>query len=58
MSTPFKFQKHNEATTGRQKKRKSDKQSQVDPLALTKGDLDEIGDKVCDTTSELWSHFE
>lgn len=36
----------------------SDKNSPVDPLVLIEGDLDLIGDKVRDTTTELWSHFE
>lgn len=34
------------------KKKKSDK-SQVDPMVLTQGDLDEIGDKIRDTTTEV-----
>lgn len=58
VSTPFKFQKHiKEIATG-PLKRKPNKKSQVDPLVLIEGDLDEISDKVHDTTSELWSHFE
>lgn len=44
--------------TGPRKKWKLDKKSQMDPLVLTEGDLDEINDKVCDTKSEQWSHFE
>lgn len=27
-------------------------------MVLTKGDLDEIEDKVCDTTTELWQKLE
>jgi len=40
------------------KKQKLDKQAHADPLVLTEGDLDEIKDKVRDTTMELWQQFE
>lgn len=29
----------------------------LDPITLIEGDLDEIGDKVCDTTTELLHQF-
>lgn len=59
VSTPFKFQKHTKQTMiGPQKKHKSDKHLLMDPLVLTKGDLDEICDNLRDTTSNLSSHFE
>jgi len=36
-------------TSGHRNKQKLDKNAHADLMFLTKGDLDEIGDKVCDT---------
>lgn len=57
--TPFKVKKHsNQITSGPRRKQKSTIFSQVNSLVLTKGDLDEIGDKVHDKRAKLWTQFE
>jgi len=58
-STPFRLSKRQKETTTRpRKKYKSDKQAHIDPMLLIEGDLDEIRDKVRDTTIALWTQFE
>lgn len=39
-------------------KRNKKQHSSLDPITLIDGDLDEIGDKVCDTMAELFWQFE
>lgn len=54
-----KLQKRTKETTFvPRKKQKSNKHSHVDPMILTEGDLDEIGDKVHDIITELQTQFE
>lgn len=58
-STPFRITKHHkEMTSGPRKKHKSDKHAHVDLMVLTKGNLDEIRDKFCDTMTTFWMQFE
>jgi len=40
------------------KKLKSNKTASTEPLALTKGDLDEIINVVRSTTGNIWGHIE
>jgi len=40
------------------KKHKFDKSTGVEPLALMKGDLDEINNVVCFATEKIWGHIE
>lgn len=55
-NTPFTLRKHSKETTvGLRKKKKLDKQARIDQIFLTKGDLDEINDKVRETITELWN---
>lgn len=44
-------------TSGPQKKKKSDNHSHIDPMVVTEGHMDEIRDKVHETTTELWKQF-
>lgn len=55
-STPFKLSKcQKETTTGPRKKHKLDKKARIEAMVLIEGGLDEIGDKVRDTTINLWT---
>lgn len=57
--TPFKITKcQKEMTSGPNEKQKSDKHIHVDPMVLTKGELDEIRDKVHVTTTKLCIKFQ
>jgi len=58
-STPFILKRRGqENTIGHHKKNKLDKQTHLEPMVLTEGGLDEIGDKVRDTTTEVLQQFE
>lgn len=57
--TPFILKRHTkEQTGGQQKKNKSDKQSHIDPMLLTEGDLDLIEDMITETMTEVLQQFE
>jgi len=47
-----------ETNSGSRKKQKLDKHAYTNLMVLTEGELDEIGDKLCDTMIELWTQFE
>lgn len=57
--TPLRVSKlKKETTAGPRKKHKSNKKVYIDPMFLTEGDLDEIGDKVRDMMTKLLTQFE
>lgn len=56
---PVMLKKHAQVQKGgHQKKHKSEKQTHIDPMVLTEGNLHEISDKIRDTTTKVSQQFE
>jgi len=59
LESPFiVWTRKRQTSTGLRKKQKFDRSVGTTPLVLTEGDLDEIGDMVHDTMTNIWGHFE
>lgn len=57
-ATPFILKKCTQEQQSRKgKKQMYDKQTHLDPMVLTEGDINEIGDKIRDPTIKLLQHF-
>lgn len=57
-SAPFILKRRGKEQKGGTWKKQKYNRTRVDPMGLTKGDLDEIGDKIWDTTIEVLQQFE